>query len=656
MQMHSEIQLLSLQQAQNGLQQLMTQTLPTNPLLAGQEPDPNTNEAAQQRLLRALLLNQHINRLEQAEQQQLYDTLVAESSEALQVIRPPAQSVLPVGPMPVNDPGVALIPYGELPLRDWKAYIMSYAYNPNYVSARKTRLQEQRIENGGIVPYSLYTPCVIYVIYAIDLPQLGVYVGLTFKTAIERGVEHIHAWRAHSRTPRGGRHAYTRAYRLYEMWTYYGLHRFAWMAFEQLGEPRDYRDAAEFDEVHASAEGSVIDRLQALWPHGFNVRNTPDMDSRIANWERNMRRGRHARDRASWQHGIRPQDQAVTPGAITMAAASTTSMSAAAPLPANTSLQAGPSAASTSTHVPGDPGAFSSYARTAHSILTVLWRHSVDQEFDDFNNTPTLSISHPVVQHLLQMNQSTVSKVLYVLEQSSIDELQGFCSALQPSAMDQFSTWTLDHSLFVRCCLKAHLRLVARQDPLPDLDDRRLLIVNFSSAPGLDKVSLNAIFNDPFITSLIPPHFQRQVGKPFQVFKNSATIGSDWFNAKHIAQMSGTELLKICNTTCCCSAYDDVDKQDGHLLTTNCDILPSQALAQLGKMGAKYRPHDCPSHLNSASRSEILAVLHEAVSRFVREAETRVKHPGSMRAWQSEVDVRIAAAVAALPDGTFSPL
>lgn len=70
-------------------------------------------------------------------------------------------------------------------------------------------------------------------------------------------------------------------------------------------------------------------------------------------------------------------------------------------------------------------------------------------------------------------------------------------------------------------------------------------------------------------------------------------------------------------------------------------------------MGAKYRPHDCPSHLNTDSRSEILAVLREAVSRFVREAETRVTNPGCMRAWQSEVDVRIAAAVAALPDGTL---
>ena len=131
--------------------------------------------------------------------------------------------------------------------------------------------------------------------------------------------------------------------------------------------------------------------------------------------------------------------------------------------------------------------------------------------------------------------------------------------------------WTLDHSLFVRCCLRAHLRLIACHDPLPDPADRRLLIVNFASAPGLDKIYHNANFDEPFNFSLIPFHFRRQIGKPFQVFKISATIGSDWFNGKRIAQMSGTDLLRMCNTACCCSAYDDVDKQDGHLLTTNCN-------------------------------------------------------------------------------------
>ena len=150
------------------------------------------------------------------------------------------------------------------------------------------------------------------------------------------------------------------------------------------------------------------------------------------------------------------------------------------------------------------------------------------------------------------MNQSTVRKVLYVLEQSSIHDLQIFCSALQPSVSDQFSVWTLDHSLFVGCCLKAHLKLVARQNPLPNTADRCLVIVNFASAPGLNTVSLNAIVDDPFVANLIPPHFQRQVDRPFQVFKNSATAGSDWFNANRIAQMSGTYMLRICDSPCCC--------------------------------------------------------------------------------------------------------
>ena len=157
----------------------------------------------------------------------------------------------------------------------------------------------------------------------------------------------------------------------------------------------------------------------------------------------------------------------------------------------------------------------------------------------------------------------------------------------------------------------------------------------------------------PLSPTLSAPHFSRQIGKPFQVFINSTTIGSAWFNTKHIAQMSGTDLLRIRNMPCCCSAYADVDKQDGHLLTTNCGILPSQSLTQLGRMDAKHLPHDCPSHLNSETRSDILSVLQSAVSRFAREAETRVTQPGCMRPWQSEVDNRLAAAVAAIPDGTL---
>lgn len=48
-------------------------------------------------------------------------------------------------------------------------------------------------------------------------------------------------------------------------------------------------------------------------------------------------------------------------------------------------------------------------------------------------------------------------------------------------------------------------------------------------------------------------------------------------------------------------------KQDGHLLTTNCDILPSPTLRTLGKMGRKFRPHDCSSHFDADSKSAILS-------------------------------------------------
>ena len=433
------------------------------------------------------------------------------------------------------------------------------------------------------------------------------------------------------------------------------------MAFEQLGKPRDYRDADEFNEIHAPAEGLVIDRVQALWPHGFNVRNTPGAAARKVNWIRNERRGRVMRDRSALQHGPPPQEvNFVGPPVPPPPWRRSTAFNLTGATPSTTATIAAPQAAPqlhitpaqpANTHSPGDPNAFSSYARTAHSILSTLWRYSVGHEFSDLNSTPTLDTDHPVIAHLTDFSQATVSKVLYILEQSSISDLQRYCIHLQPSVSEPLSEWTLDHSLFVRCCLRAHPKLVARYAPIPKDAERHLVVVNFASAPGLDRVSLNAIFNDPYIISLIAVHLRRRVGKPFLCWKNSATLGSHWFNAKRIAHLSGQDLLHICNSPCCCSAYPDAVKQDGHLLTTNCDILPSHTLIELGKMGAKYRPHDCPSYLNADTRSVILEVLHAAVSRFAREAEICVGTPGCMQAWKSEVGGKLETAVAAMPEG-----
>ena len=117
--------------------------------------------------------------------------------------------------------------------------------------------------------------------------------------------------------------------------------------------------------------------------------------------------------------------------------------------------------------------------------------------------------------------------------------------------------------------------------------------------------------------------------------------------------MSADELSSIRSNHCFCEAYHDVHKQDGHLMITDCGVLPSESLSALGNMGAKYRPHDCPSYLNPESRSEILTVMQGAVAQFARQAEARIGTPGCMTAWQSEVDVKIAEQVNQIPDGTL---
>ncbi len=54
------------------------------------------------------------------------------------------------------------------------------------------------------------------------------------------------------------------------------------------------------------------------------------------------------------------------------------------------------------------------------------------------------------------------------------------------------------------------------------------------------------------------------------------------------------ELSSICNRPCLCGTYDDVHKRDGHLLTIDCGVLPSESLIALGNMGAIYSTHDPP--------------------------------------------------------------
>ena len=130
---------------------------------------PLLQQQLQHRFLSITLLKQHIQQLGQAAQQQEYDIAMGDATEALEVIAPPAQSLLPVGPMPVNDRGVALLPYGHLPLIDFRMRLMSYAYNPNFLSPWKTRLMRHQVDWGCIVPHSLYSPCSVYVVYPVRL-------------------------------------------------------------------------------------------------------------------------------------------------------------------------------------------------------------------------------------------------------------------------------------------------------------------------------------------------------------------------------------------------------------------------------------------------------------------------------------------------------
>ena len=150
------------------------------------------------------------------------------------------------------------------------------------------------------------------------------------------------------------------------------------------------------------------------------------------------------------------------------AAAAPTTAEPAAPTHSTSTSQPRPAINFVDPDMAGNPDAFSSYARTAHSIFTALWQYNTDAEFTDFTDAPSLTSEHPVVRHLMHMNRATVSKVLHVLEQYSIADLQRCC----PQSSASIITWSQDCVMFLKCCLRAHLTVMSQHDTLPSPAER----------------------------------------------------------------------------------------------------------------------------------------------------------------------------------------
>ena len=121
--------------------------------------------------------------------------------------------------------------------------------------------------------------------------------------------------------------------------------------------------------------------------------------------------------------------------------------------------------------------------------------------------------------------------------------------------------------------------------------------------------------------------------------------------------MSGTDLHFIRTGTCKCAEYSDDPnlkfKLDGHVLTTNCLILPTPRLQALCRMGAKYRPSECPSVFGPTTKSAILDVMHHSIQRFASEAVSRAKIHACMDAWRVEVTARVRQTIDSIPQGTL---
>ena len=119
--------------------------------------------------------------------------------------------------------------------------------------------------------------------------------------------------------------------------------------------------------------------------------------------------------------------------------------------------------------------------------------------------------------------------------------------------------------------------------------------------------------------------------------------------------MSRDELENICDTPCGCASIASCHKVQGHLLTSDPNILPRDndcKLARICSLGAKFRPSGAPGVFDSDSKREIAESLKTAVTMFARKGEVRAQRSGCMREWTAAVHARLDSILDAIPDGT----
>ena len=163
--------------------------------------------------------------------------------------------------------------------------------------------------------------------------------------------------------------------------------------------------------------------------------------------------------------------------------------------------------------------------------------------------------------------------------------------------------------------------------------NKDLLITIFTS-PDLDKIGLNSILRSPEVLNALPPCARKIWNHPKVVFKYVKTLGQKAFNYVDLGRnISERAKMAILGNPCCCSndGYSPfVNESLGHIVTTNCSILPFEILKELFMKGTKFR-------LAPSKESCLLMAINKGISNFVTRVEESLGVQGILSHWKTMI-------------------
>lgn len=186
----------------------------------------------------------------------------------------------------------------------------------------------------------------------------------------------------------------------------------------------------------------------------------------------------------------------------------------------------------------------------------------------------------------------------------------------------------------------------------PAVDPPRVPFITIFTSPVFDFLSLEQIFAQDELTSLVPALLPKQ---PLLCFKYEDTLGKYWFNYHATARnFTWDQHQDLINRPCPCATYPHL-VPDGHthIICPLTDLVSDvPALATLTNMGTKYRLPVPDIHVDADLRNSTITALVSACRQYANALSELAGNPHAMSAWLALATTRVTAHVIdALPLG-----